>query len=64
MAKERGARRTIWVPENLDKIIEQARGKLGMSRSGFYKYATIRLLQELSLLTETMHEKKEAAQSE
>lgn len=52
---ENGERRTVWVPETLDLMIENTRGKLGMNRSSFYKYALIKLLQELSILTEKAH---------
>lgn len=54
-----GERRTVWVPEALDRMIENARIKLGMNRSAFYKYALTKLLQELSILTETVHSHSE-----
>lgn len=54
-----GERRTVWIPANMDSLIEDTRKKLGMNRSAFYKYAVVRLLQELSMLTETVHRKVE-----
>jgi len=48
---EGGTRRSVWMPENLDIIIEQTRKKLGMNRSAFYKYAVTKLLQDLGALS-------------
>lgn len=48
---EKGERRTFWIPNNLDSIIEEVREKLGMSKSAFYRYAVVRLLEEMSVLS-------------
>lgn len=48
---EKGERRTFWIPNDLDIIIEDTRKSLGLSKSGFYRYAVIRLLQEMSILS-------------
>ena len=56
---EGGERRTVWIPAHMDSLIEDTRKKLGMNRSAFYKYAVVRLLQELSMLTQTVHRKVE-----
>ncbi|MCD6263954.1 hypothetical protein J7L60_06075 [Candidatus Bathyarchaeota archaeon] len=53
---EKGIRRTFWLPNDLDKIVEDARIRLGMSRSGFYRYAIIRILENLSILSSKAHE--------
>ena len=53
-----GERRTLYIPKTIDEKIEEARQALGMSRSRFYLYAVTKLLQELSILTETVHNKK------
>lgn len=55
MPQENGIRRVVWVPTNLDQMIENTRKKLGLNRSAFFKYAVNRLLEELSVLTETAH---------
>jgi ACT domain-containing protein len=47
--------RTLSVRKELDFMVEQTRQKIGMSRSGFYKYAITKLLQELSVLSTTAH---------
>jgi len=52
---DKGLRRTVWVPNKLDDAIESTRKRLGMNRSSFYKYAVTKLLQELSVLSETVH---------
>jgi len=46
---EKGERRTFWIPNNLDIIIEYVRMKLGMNKSSFYRYAVVRLLEEMSI---------------
>ena len=55
---ENGERRTVWMPSKLDSLIEETRTRLGMNRSAFYKYAVIKLLQELSILSEQIHGEK------
>jgi len=49
--EEHGTRRTMWVSTDLDEIVEEVRKKLGLSKSGFYRYAIIRLLEELNVLS-------------
>jgi len=56
MRHEKGIRRAFWLHNDLDEIVEEARRKLGMSRSGFYRYALIRLLENLSILSSKAHE--------
>jgi len=50
----------IYIPPPLFDLADEARAKLGMSRSRFYQYAITRLLQELSLLSTKVHEDEEA----
>lgn len=59
--KENGIGRCIYFPQKLDETIEVARKKLGMNRSRFITYAVIRFLQELSILTQTVHEEEPTA---
>ena len=56
--KEDGLIRAIFMPARIDQKIEQARERLGYSRSSFYRYALTHLLQELSLLSEAVHDSK------
>ena len=53
--EENGTRRSVWMPKDLDIVVEKARRKLGLNRSAFYKYALTKLLQDLSLLSEAVH---------
>jgi len=48
---EKGVRRVFWVPTDLDNLIENVRRKLGMSKSTFYRYAILRLLEDMSVLS-------------
>ena len=57
--EEKGERRTFWMQNNLDALVEETRTKLGMSKSGFYRYAVIRLLQEMSVLSTKVKEDQE-----
>ena len=50
---EKGIRRVVWVPKKLDKEIEILRRKIGYTRSGFYRYALTRLLEQLLLSKRT-----------
>lgn len=50
--EETGIRRLVWLPKPIDKIAEEARKKFGMKKSAFYRYAIIRFLQELGVLSE------------
>jgi len=54
--KGAGIRRTFWMPSKLDALTEEARTKLGMSRSHFYRYAVLRLLEEISVLSTKIHQ--------
>lgn len=49
--QENGVRRLVWLPTELDNTTEEVRQRLGMSKSAFYRYAIIRLLQEMSILS-------------
>jgi hypothetical protein len=46
-----GVRRVVWIPTKLDQKIEEARKTIGYTRSGFYRYAVTRLLEEMSMLS-------------
>jgi len=47
--EENGVRRVVWVPEKLDQEIENLRKKIGYTRSGFYRYAVTRLMEQMLL---------------
>ena len=55
MEKENGVRRVVWMPSELDNMAESTRQKLGLNRSAFYKYAVTKMLQELNVLTTSIH---------
>ncbi|MFX0116857.1 MAG: hypothetical protein ACFFB3_20075 [Candidatus Hodarchaeota archaeon] len=52
---KKGTTRTIYFPNGLDLKVEEARIRLGWSRSYLIKYAITRLLQELSFLKSSLH---------
>jgi len=45
----------IYIPPTTFQMIEQTRKKLGMNRSRFIQYCITKTLQELSVLSETVH---------
>lgn len=45
-----GIRRTFWMQKDLDEKVEEARVRLGLGRSGFYRFCVIETLK--SMLTE------------
>ena len=49
MNDEKGVRRTLWVSKETDSLMEEARLKLSLSKSGFYRYAVVRLLEGMSI---------------
>jgi len=51
MKDEKGIRRTIWLPTNLDSKAEEVRKALGLGRSGFYRYAVTKIIE--STITKT-----------
>jgi hypothetical protein len=44
--KEKGKRRTVWLPEKLDKKAETVRKTLGLSNSGFYRFAIVEIIKQ------------------
>ncbi|MGQ9507225.1 MAG: hypothetical protein ACUVTB_05130 [Candidatus Bathycorpusculaceae bacterium] len=46
---EEGVRRVVWIPRKLDQEIETIRHKIGYTRSGFYRYALTRFLEDILL---------------
>jgi len=51
MREGRGKMRGFWLPEGIDQLTDEVRLKLGFSRSNFYRYAVIHLLQEMGALS-------------
>ena len=46
MKEESGKRRTVWLPSELDKKAEEVRKALGLSKSGFYKFAIVEIVKQ------------------
>ena len=46
MKKEDGKRRTVWLPTKLDIKAEEVRETLGLSKSGFYKFAILEIIKQ------------------
>ena len=61
-----GRTELVYLPEDVFQLAEKIREDFGMSRSGFYRYAIIKLLQDRGLLPTKTNEalkKKEKPQS-
>jgi len=43
-----GKRISVWIPLELDDLVDNYRKKLGISKSGFYRTAVLRYLEEIS----------------
>ncbi len=43
---EKGKRETVWVSTDLNKNIEDLRSKLGLSKSGIFKFAIVELIKQ------------------
>jgi hypothetical protein len=46
--KEKGVRRTVWLPTLLDQKAEEARAKLGLGLSAFYRFAIIECIKDVT----------------
>lgn len=44
--KSKGKRRTVWLPDKLDRKAERVRKALGLSNSGFYRFAIIEVVKQ------------------
>jgi len=47
LEEESGIRRTVWLTKDLDMKAEEIRKKLGLGRSGFYRFAIVELLKDM-----------------
>lgn len=45
----------VYLPEGIDRMVEDTRKKLGMNRSRFIQYCIMRTLQELNVVTTNIH---------
>jgi hypothetical protein len=45
--REKGKRRTVWLPTKLDRKAEEARAKLGLGLSAFYRFAIIETIKDM-----------------
>jgi len=44
--KERGKRRTVWLPRSLEPKVEEVRKALGLSKSAFYRFAIVEIVKQ------------------
>jgi len=44
--KNKGKRRTVWLPNELDNKVEEIRKKLGLGHSAFYRFAIVETVKE------------------
>jgi len=56
MAQGKGVRQLVWLPKDLFELTEKTRKKLGMSKSGFYRYAIIDLLRGMGAFSNELIE--------
>lgn len=54
--EESGVRRTVWLPIELDRKVEEARKLLGLGRSGFYRFAIVETLKSIITAKQQPHE--------
>ncbi|MBS7606541.1 MAG: hypothetical protein QXU09_04300 [Thermoproteota archaeon] len=48
--------RSIYIPDGVAKLIDEAARKLGMSHSRFIQYCVLHVLGEINMLTAKVHE--------
>jgi len=44
--KEKGKRRSVWLPDKLETKVEEVRKNLGLSKSGFYRFAIVEVVKQ------------------
>jgi len=44
--KSKGKRRTVWLPNELDKKAEEVRESLGLGLSAFYRFAVTEIVKQ------------------
>lgn len=44
--KEKGKRRTVWLPRKLEKKVEEVRKALGLNKSAFYRFAIVEVVKQ------------------
>jgi len=54
----------VWLSSTLDSLAEHARASMGLSRSGLYRYALTRLLEEMSVLSSNVKRHMDLAHSD
>jgi hypothetical protein len=47
MRNELGTRRTVWLPTQLEKKVEEVRKALGLGKSAFYRFAIVELVKQV-----------------
>jgi hypothetical protein len=43
---DKGKRQTVWLPEKLNEKAEDIRQVLGLSKSGFYRFAIVEIIKQ------------------
>ena len=46
MNKEKGTRRTVWLPRKLEEKVEEVRKALGLGKSAFYRFAIVEIVKQ------------------
>ena len=46
MTKKLGARRTVWLPTDLEENVEKVRKILGLRKSAFYRFAIVEIVKQ------------------
>ena len=55
---EKGIRRTMWLPHELDLKAEEVRKELGLGRSGFYRYAIVEVVKQFAVFEKDKEQDK------
>jgi len=59
LKEEKGKRRTVWLPSKLDRKAENVRKALGLSNSGFYRFAIVEIIKQYQTKKFKPKEKRE-----
>jgi hypothetical protein len=57
-SKQKGKRRTVWLPYKLDKKAEEVRKSLGLGLSAFYRFAIVEVVKQFQTQKFKLKEKR------
>jgi hypothetical protein len=58
--EQKGKRRTVWLPNELDQKAEEVRKSLGLGLSAFYRFAVVEVVKDFAQNKKPQSDRREA----